>query len=190
MTLPDSILLVEGPQFAFADHAGDFSPTTANDLRTTSPTTVQLSLASVANSTARQSEKCDLGANRPLGFQVSAAFELAATPVAGQTIELWWNPSANSTAANGNVGACSGSDAAYSGYSSNLDASIKQLTYIGAFVCTAQATGTVQVATVGLLYPRMRYGSLVVYNRSGAAIHSDDVECHVVFEPIKPQIQD
>jgi hypothetical protein len=151
---------------------------------------VQLSMASVANNAARQSAKTDLGANRPEVYDVIAAFELAATPTAGNVIELWWAPSPNATAANANPGAVSGSDAAYAGYSSNLDASIKQLQFIGDFVCTAQATGTIQVARAGSFRPRERYGSLVVYNKSGAAFHSDDVECHVVMIPQLPQVQD
>lgn len=190
MALPDSFLAVVGTPLSFADHAGDFSPAAGSSLEHGTPTDVQLSLASVANNAARQSAKADLGANRPEAFAVYAAFEFAATPTAGNVVELWWNPSHSSTAANANVGGCSGSDAAYAGYSSNLDASIKQLQYIGDFVCTAQATATVQVARVGTLYPEQRYGSLVVYNKSGAAFHSDDVECHVVFEPLLPQIQD
>jgi hypothetical protein len=179
------------PQITFADFAGDFSPTAANDLRHASATDteVQLSLASVADGAARQSAKVDLGAVRAEAYAVRAAFELAATPTAGDVIELYWAPSQHATAANGNPGAVSGSDAAYSGYSSNLAASVKQLVHIGDFVCTAQATSTVQVAEVGILCPTERYGSLVVKNESSAAFHSDDVECHVVFDPIYGEIQ-
>lgn len=190
MALPDSLLYVVGTPIVFADHAGDFSPTAANSWEHDTPTDCQLSLASVANSAARQSTKVDLGANRAPAYRVSCAFELAATPTAGNVIELWWAPSPSSTAGNANPGGVSGSDAAYSGYSSNLDASIKQLDFIGDFVCTAQATATVQQGRGGILIPRYRYGSLVVYNKSGAAFHSDDEEIHVAFEPYLPTIVD
>lgn len=190
MTLPDSILLTVGNCVSFADHAGDFSPTAANALEHGTPIDGQLSLASVANNAARQSAKVDLTANRAPAYSVIAAFELAATPTAGNVIEVWWAPSPSGTAGTANPGNVSGSDAAYAGYSSNLDASIVQLQFIGDFVCTAQATGTIQVARVGILIPRFRYGSLVVYNKSGAAFHADDVECHVVMSPQLPQIQD
>lgn len=173
-----------GTQICFADHAGDFSPAAGTSLEQGTPTDVQLSLASVADAAAQQSAKVDLGANRARLYSVVAAFELAATPTAGDIIELYWAPSPDATAGNGNPGGIAGSDSAYSGYSSNLAASVKQLIYIGAFVCTAQATGTVQVAFVGLLVPPERYGTLVVKNESNAAFHSDDVECHVVFNPI------
>lgn len=178
-------------QITFADFGGDFSPTAANDLRhaTAADTQAQISLAGLTDTSARQSAKVDLGEHRAAEYHVRAAFELAATPKAGDIIELYWAPSQHATAATGNAGAISGSDAAYEGYSSNLAASVKQLMFIGAFVCTAQATGTIQVAEIGLFSPPERYGSLVVKNESNAAFHSDDVESHVVFDPVIVEIQ-
>lgn len=190
MALPDSILQVVANPIVFADHAGDFSPASGSSLEHGTPVDVQMSLAGVANGAARQTAKVDLGANRYPAYRAFGAFELAATPTAGSVIELWWAPSPSATAGNANPGGVSGSDAAYTGYSSNLDASIQQLTKIGDFVCTAQATGTVQVGRCGLLVPAFRYGTLVVYNRSGADFHSDDVEIHIILEPVAPQIQD
>ena len=187
--MPNEILQKSGTQFSFADHAGDFAPAAANDLEQGTPTNVQLSLASVANNAARQSAKFDFGATRARKYSCMAAFELAATPTAGNVIEVWLMPSPDATAANGNPGAASGSDAAYSGYSSNLEASIIQGLQIGVFVVTAQATGTVQIAYVGCVSPPERYGSLIVSNKSGAAFHSDDVECHVVLTPIIDEVQ-
>lgn len=187
--MPNEVLLKTGTQLSFADHAGDFAPAAANSLEQGTPTDVQLSLASVADAAARQSAKFDLGATRADWYKIMAAFELAATPTAGEIIELYigWSPDA--TAANGNPGGLSGSDAAYTGYSSNLAASVKQLQLVGTFVCTAQATGTVQIADCGLFTPAERYGVLVVKNESGAAFHSDDVESHVVFDPIISEVQ-
>lgn len=175
-----------------ADHAGDFSPATATDLRdpvSANRTNVQLSMASVVDGAARQSNKFDFGADFAQAYRVRAAFELAATPTAGDLIELYLAPSQSSTAANGNAANVSGADSAYSGYSSNLADSVKQLDYIGAFVCTAQTTGTVQVAEVSDYSPVERYGTLVVKNESNAAMHSDDVEIHIVFDPIIPEVQ-
>ena len=174
-------------QISFADHANDFSP--ANNLEVGTPTDCQISLASVSNAAARQSAKVDLGATRGLLYSVRAAIDIAATPTAGNTVDFYWAPSGNATAGTANPGNVSGSDAAYTGYSSNLTATLPQLQYIGSMVCTAQATTTVQYAEVGTFMPRERYGSLVVVNNSGAAIHSDDVECNVVFDPIVPQGQ-
>lgn len=178
-------------QITFADFGTDFSPTAANDLRHASAvdTEVQLDLTSLADTAARQSAKVDLGAIRAPAYLVRCAFELAATPTAGEVIELYWGPSQHSTAGTGNPANLSGSDAAYSGYSSNLAASVKQLLFIGNFICTVQVTTTVQVGVAGILVPTARYGILVVKDESGAAFHSDAVESHVVFDPIYDEIQ-
>lgn len=187
--MANEVLLKTGDQFSFADHAGDFSATAANDLEQGTPTDVQLSLASVADDAARQSAKFDLGATRAGYYSVVAAIEFAATPTAGEIVEFYvaWSPDA--TAANGNPGGCSGSDAAFTGYSSNLDDSLKQLDLVGVMTTTVQATTTVQIAAVGGFVPKERYGCLVVVNRSGAALHSDDVESHIVFNEVVDEIQ-
>jgi hypothetical protein len=176
------------PQILFRDST-DYAPATANVLTVGTPTACQLDLTSVSNAAARQSTKVDLGAVRGLLYAVRAAMEIAATPVAGSLISLYWAPSPNATAGTANPGAVTGADAAYAGYSSNLTATLPQLQFIGDFVCTAQATGTVQVAEIGTFLPRERYGSLVVVNNSGAAMHSDAVDMSVVFDPIVPQGQ-
>lgn len=177
-------------QIVFCDAAGDFSPTAANDLRDATAgfrTTCQLSLASVLDAAYRQSAKVDLGAKWAKAYMVRAALEFAAGLAAGDTCYLWWNPSQSSTAANGNNGGCSGSDAAYTGYSSNAADSVFHLEPIGSFRMTAQATATIQVGVVGILCPAHRYGSLVF--QAGDDMHSDDVEIHIVFDPIIEELQ-
>lgn len=178
------------PQISFADHAGDFAPTAARSLEVGTPTDCQLSLTGVATAAARQSAKVDLGAKRALRYAVRATIEFAATPTAGNVLELYWAPSGSATAANANSGGASGADAAYTGDSSNLAAAVKQLELIGILICTEVATAEgIQTSECGIFVPTERYGSLVVYNKSGAAIHSDDQECHVVFDPIVDEIQ-
>jgi hypothetical protein len=191
MALPDSILNVVGTNasFRFRD-ATDFSPSANSVITEGTPTDVQIDCTSLADDAARQSAKADLGANRAPGFWVRMAVEIAATPTAGMTIDLFWAPSSSGTAAVGNPGAVTGSDAAYSGYSSNLDDSLAQLIRVGTMFVTAQATATVQIAECGYFRPPTRYGSLVVYNRTGAAFHSDMAEFAVVFQPDLPQLQD
>lgn len=187
--MANEVLQKVGGQWSFADHATDFNPTAANDLEQGTPNDVQLDMTDVADGAARASAKFDLGATWGRTLHVMAALEFAATPVAGDVVEVYVGWSPDGTAANGNPGGLSGSDAAYTGYSSNLAASIKQLDRIGTFVCTAQATGTVQIAEIGFIVPKERYGILVVKNESGAAFHSDAVETHVVFNEIIDEIQ-
>lgn len=183
--MPASEILVKvGTQISFADHANDFAPATGSSLEQGTPTDVQIQMASVANDAARQSVQVDLGATRARSYSVVAAFEMASTGLtAGQALVLYWAPSPDATAANGNPAGVSGADAAYAGYSSNLDDSLKQLQRIGSAIVTGQATTTVQIAFIGILVPTERYGSLVVVDRSGAAFHSDDVETHIVMNP-------
>lgn len=149
-----------------------------------------LTLTSLAASpAARQSNKLDLGATRAPSYLVKAAFEIAATPTAGNTIDLYWAPSSSGTAATDNPGGVSGSDSAYTGYSSNLTDSLKQLQFIGSFVCTAQATSTVQKAIVGRFSPLHRYGTLVVVNNSGASLHSSPTNMEVILSPIREVLE-
>lgn len=176
-------------QISFANHAGDFSPAAATAIEVGTPTDCEIALTGVTNTSGRQSAKVDLGVDRAQRYAVRASLEFAATPTAGNTCEIYWAPSGSATAANGNAANVTGSDGAYAGYSSNLAASVKQLQLAGVFICTAQATATVQVAECGVFEPRERYGSLVFVNNSGASIHSDDVECNIVFDPIIDEIQ-
>jgi len=183
-------LLTVGTQFSFADHAGDFSPAAATSLEQGTPTNVQLSLASVAAAAARQSAKLDLGSTRAPAFTVMAALEFASGVVAGETVTLYWAASPDATAANGNPGGVSGSDAAYTGTTgSTVAESVRQLLKIGSFIATDDATATVQVAYIGRFAPPTQYGSLVVVNNTTPALHSDDVEMHIVFDSIIPQNQ-
>jgi len=187
--MANEVLLKAGTQLSFADHAGDFSPAAGNSLEQGTPTDVQLSLASIADAASRQSAKVDLGATRARTYEVIAAIEFAATPTAGELVHFYWAPSPDATAANGNPGGCSGSDAAYAGYSSNMADSLRQLMHVGVMEVTVQVTTTVQIARCGRFQSPTRYGSLVVRNESGASFHSDDVESHVIIEPIIDEVQ-
>ena len=180
-------------QIVLADHATDFSPTGANDLRITTDGSneldVQMDLTSLANGSYRQSAKFDFGANWSIEYFARLAVEIAATPTAGNTIGLYLAYSDSATAGTGNAAGISGSDAAYTGYSSNADAAILQLDLVSLFTVTAQATTTVQVIDGWTFRPKARYASAVILNESGAALHSDAVEMHVVLNPLVDEIQ-
>lgn len=178
-------------QITFADIGGDFLPSTNNNLRHASAvdTEGQLSLANLANTAARQSAKVDLGENRSVEYNVRAALEFATAPTSGELVEFYWAPAQNATAAIGNSGGASGSDSAYTGYSSNIGESVLQLQLIGGFICTPQATPIIQICEIGKFSPIERYGSLVIVNNSGASLHSDDIEMHVVLDPVIIEIQ-
>jgi hypothetical protein len=154
--------------------------------------TAAITLASLANGNGtsaggRQSASLDIGANWAQRWRLECDFELAATPTAGNAINLFasWN-----TATGAGDGNTSGSDAAYTGYSNNIDAATKQLEFLGSHICTAQATSTVQKSLVGVIFPKGRYLNLVVDNRSGAAFHSTDTNQVITLTPLEESIED
>ena len=160
----------------------DHSPAAANNLGTR---TDQIDLTSLAAGAARQSAKFDFTASRARQFNLMAAIEWAAAPAAGETLDFYLAPSPSATAANANPGGVSGSDSAYSGYSSNLDDSLKQLIFLGSMVATVQATTTIQIAQIAVFIPPERYATLVVDNNSAAdALMSDAVEMSILITPI------
>ena len=164
---------------------------TAKTIRNTGGTAA-ITLASLANGNGtsaggRQSASLDMGANWAQRWRLECDFELAATPTAGNAINLFasWNTATGAGDAN-----TSGSDAAYTGYSNNIDAATKQLEFLGAHICTAQATSTVQKSLVGIIFPKGRYLNLVVDNRSGAAFHSTDTNQVITLTPLEESIED
>lgn len=178
-----------GPtQIVFADFAGDFSPATVSDYRFGTPTEVQFSMAGVLNGAARESAKVDLGENFAVAYQVDAVNEFAATPVTTKVVLYKWAPSPIATAANGNPMSINGVDSDASSGTGTQDELLNAIPIIGNFVCTADKTPQIQSQPVGILAPSHRYGILVVNNESGADMHSDDVEMHVIFTPIIPNV--
>ena len=181
-------------QICFAHHAS-LSPTAANELRTSTDgskeTDVELSLLDLADGAARQSAKADLGEDRAVEYAVRAAIEIQVVEAhPGKAVSFYWSPSQSATAGVGNAGGCSGSDAAYSGYSSDMDDALKQLVHIGDMVMTDDAVDSLQIAEVGILAPPQRYGCLVVYNNCGEKLcETDRIESQVVFDPIVPEAQ-
>ena len=151
-----------------------------------------ITLASLANGNGtstggRQSATLDLGASWARRWRVDADFVLAATPTAGNSINLFASWSNSTGAGDGNT---SGSDAAYTGYSNNIDASTRQLEFLGAHVCTSQSALTVQRSLVGVVFPKGRYLNLVVDNRSGTAFHSTNTSQVITLTPLEESIED
>lgn len=176
VTLPDFEKILQGTAKVIRNSGGDAA----------------ITLASLANGNGtstggRQSASLDLGASWARSWRLETEFELAATPTAGNAINLFasWNTSTG--AGDGNT---TGSDAAYTGYSNNIDASTRQLEFLGAHICTAQATTTVQRALIGIVFPKGRWLNLVVDNRSGAAFHSTDTNQRIVLTPLDCSMAD
>lgn len=184
--MANEILKKTGTAIVLADLT-DHSPSAANNL---GARTDQLDLTSLAAGNARQSDKFDLGAVRAGEYNIMAAIEFASEPIPGEVLQFYLAFSPSATAANANPGGVSGSDAAYVGYSANLDDSLKQLFFVGQMSLTIDDTPTVQVAEVGVFRPLERYASLVVVNRSaGDNLQADAVEMSVLITPIIDEVQ-
>lgn len=186
MALPDSAKIVVGTPIVVANLA-DYTNSQGLGARTD-----QINLTSLSAGAARQSDKIDFTANIDLEYVLSAAVEWASAPTAGETVDFYIGWSSSATAGTNNPGGLGGADAAYTGYSANLDESLKQLQYIGSMIATVQATGTVQIDTaVATFTPRLRYGTLVVVNNSALdGFHTDAAETAVALTPLVTQIQD
>lgn len=179
------------PQICFANFAGDFSPTAANDLRKGTDTEVEFVFLNLADGAAAQSDKVDLGPKFAAMYKLVAAPEMqVAAADAGGEIEFFWSGSSSGTAGTGNAGGATGAVGVYSGYSSDLAEAVRQLEAIGSMVMTDDAVDSVQIGFGGYLFPSDRYGSLIVKNECGQTIcDTDDIEGHVVLIPVIPEIQ-
>ena len=176
------ILTKIGAPIVWADTT-DYSSTGSGYTRTD-----QLALATLATGAAREGTKGDVGATRAAKFAVHVGFELDVAPTAGNVIEVYWSSSASATAGTGNAGGAAGADGAYkAGEEAEW---VKQLTFLGALVCTADAATVVQRQCINDAFvPPQRYGMPVVYNRSGQALEGDDVEMYVALVPIIDELQ-
>lgn len=187
--MANEILLKVGTQICFADHGADFAGGAAKTSLEQTPTDVQIDTTSLADGAGRESAKVDLGATRAAQYSVMASMEFAATPITGDLVELYWAPSPDAVAANGNPQNIDGVDAAAPSGVGTLAELVRVCQFIGVFICTNDPTAAIQTAYVGTFSPAERYGILIVKNESGAAFHSDAVETHIVFNPIIDEVQ-
>lgn len=189
--MANEILNKVGTQIRFFV-TGSFVPDDpATDFTIGTPTDVTLTLAAVANLSARQSDKVDLGATRADEYEVLGCVDFTGeTPVTGEHIDYYWAPSTSGTAATGNVAGNSGIDGdAPDGAlgSITLAEFLLQCIFIGSLVVHDGAV--VQNGYVGRFRPPGRYGQLIIVNNGDDVFEADDVEMHQVFNPIVTEVQ-
>jgi len=154
-----------------------------------------ITLASLANTTsdstgARESAKADfqvLGSGSDSAaqlYEVSAIFDwLTTAPTSGATVEIYFNPSNSATAGTDNQGGCTGADAGYTGSTNDISIATRRLIYIGSFVASALAGADIK-GIVGYIQIPTRYGSIVVWNKSGRLLHSTEGNKEIRFRPV------
>lgn len=180
--MANEILNKEGTPVVWSDTT-DYSSTNSGFSRTH-----QLLLENIANNAARQGAKADLGATRARLYAVRVGIEFNAAPTAGNVVEFYWSSSFSSTAATGNDGGASGSDAAYK--AGEEDEWKKQLMFLGVLVATNDGNTTPQYQTIGYFTPPHRYGMPVVVNKSGQTLNATDaVEMFVALVPVIDEVQ-
>lgn len=188
--MANEVLIKVGKQINFADHATDWAGGAAKtSLEQGTPTEVQLDLTGLVAGAGRESAKADLGATRAARYSVVASLEFATAPVTGEVISLYWAPSPDATAANGNIQSIDGADAAAPSGHSTLQELTDACQLIGVGVCSADATATVQTVFFGIFSPAERHGILIVVNDTSDDFHSDAVETHIVFNPVIDEVQ-
>jgi len=168
-------------------NSSDYSSTVSGLTRTD-----QIDLTSIASAGAREGTQKDMEATRWTEYKVSAAFEFASGTVSGETVDIYWAGSPQSTATDANPGGITGTDADYTGTAGDsLTDSLKQLIFIGSLVTTSDNTTVVQYANVGTLSGSgiLRYGAPVVVNNSTGALVSNAVEMYIALTPIAPDVQ-
>lgn len=181
------VLLTHTTAYEFRSSA--YSPTGNNDIRPASVTLVDLTLSSIVDDAAANSDQVDLGVSHPGEFTVNAAIEWFAAVAAGGSVEFWWSPSHASGVGVGNPGHPDGVDGAYTGDGGGtVDESKLQMQFIGA-LDTTDLVG-VQIGYVGTFTPKARYGQLIPINKSGTTLcGTDDIESCVVMEGVVDDIQ-
>lgn len=175
-------LLKSGIEYSF--HSSSYSPTGTNDLSTGTPTAVDLTQglsSGIAVDGSMNSDQVDLGATRPTDWLFTAAEEFFVAVAAGGSIDFFWSPSANSNVADGNPGNPDGVDGDYTGDGGGtVDESVKQMIYIGPLT-TTDLIG-VQKGVIGVLSTTLRYGQLIIVNKTSAVVcGTDDIETSVLM---------
>ena len=135
-----------------------------------------------------QSAKLDLGVNFHSEYNVRLMTKFGSAPTAGLTMKLWVGFSSSVTAATDNVGGCTGSDAAYTGYSGGTAIqSLQQLDFVGQLILDANVGP--QDGIMGSFVPRSRYCYFVWGNLSGQTTTNVDADHQVKIDPLDPRIE-
>lgn len=140
---------------------------------------------SLANGAGRSGPKADLAiaATGKYPRVWSAQFEVAlAVAVASDylSVELWWSGSDNATAGTHNPGGHSGTDATLTSASTLRYG----MTFLGFISLTITAGTGVQISQPFEFYPLFRYGSPLLYNASGQALHATATNHVLTLTPL------
>lgn len=164
--MPNEILIKSGTPIVWKNSGGDYA----------------LSFGGIAAADGQQGAKADLGATRANRYLIRLTVDPNVPPTAGLSVDVYWAGSPNATEASENPGGVTGSDAAYT----DTDL-LKQLEFIGSLIL--DNTTSDQTQDVGILTPKHRYGSPVVYSNSDQAMNATEGNQQLVAYPVVDEIQ-
>lgn len=146
-----------------------------------------LDLGGLANAGARQGAKGDLGATRAAQYAVRVCVELDVDLTAAGTIEVYWSTSPSGTAATGNTGGASGSDA---DYTAGVNSQLEHLMLLGILALPVTCDANIGYdGIIGYFTPPDQYGMPVLVNKSGQALEAVADLMYVALIPIVDEIQ-
>lgn len=186
----NDVLIKQGTQIVFGATATWNPADDGTNLAEGDAITVEMGMTAIVDGAGVQSIKIDLGAKRAAEYSVFGAFDFTGeTPTKG-SVDLYWAPSTSGTGATGNIAGNSGADAACPDGalgSITLVEFIGLCQFIGALVNHDGAV--VQNGFIGVITPLHRYGQMIVVNNANDAFEADEVEHHIVMNPLVDEIQ-
>ncbi len=190
--MANEILVKTGLQFLFRDPtdfdtAAPFLPATAaNSLIIGTPTEVDIDLTGVAASGgARESDKLDLTTPWASEWSVDACLEHETAPADGGVALFYWAASPIVTAATGNPGGLTGTDADFTDTAGILG----QFQWIGSLLLR---NNVINIGHVGRFFPQFQFGILAYVNQGSTAMRSTATamdETHIVMTEVIREIQ-
>lgn len=188
----NEVLVKQGTQIVFGAAASWNPADNGTNFAVGDAITDEMGMSAVANGAGVQSIKIDLGATRAARYSVFAVVDFTGeTPTSGKGVEYYWAPSASGTQATGNIAGNSGADAALVDGPTTTGITVGEFAHqcqqIGVLIVTDDAT--VQAGYVGTFSPAERYGQMILVNNGGDVFEADEVEMHIVMNPIIDDIQ-
>lgn len=147
-----------------------------------------ITMSSITADSWRQGVKGDLGATRAPAYSCMFQIKTNTAPTVGNTYDFYWAASTSATAGTDNPGNTTGTDIAYTGYTTGTaEEAAKQLMYVGSLVVSDETT-TTQV-TYATMSPPTRYGQWVFHNNTDQTTGTTGTDHKIVMTPIIPQVQ-
>lgn len=144
-----------------------------------------ITCTSLANGSAQEGAKIDLGANWARAWLVTFETKLASAGTDGSEIELYTNQSISGTPGTSENGGATGADAAFS----NAATLKHQWTPVGSIAVAAAASTGVQRQSFEFT-PSARYQSPLVVNNSGQAFSGSAGDTIITWTPLEESMND